>query len=208
MPPSALAATLQIFKATPRDACRATQFSVPRMWPGFTSPKESSQLQQLQNAPKGTAGAFLMDSPATPHFPPTGAKTDTNFYRARPTSKDTRHITSANDDRCRDRRHSYVPSTRWSTRDNPTRDVVQPSISLPRLHGRVTTSLTHKSQTWTSLKDDRALQYSPPPRPAVPSTMHSFHHRPSACSGLVGNGRTAFSLRVFDASGLEVDPFR
>eukprot|EP00439_Symbiodinium_sp_Y106_P037482 s2876_g4.t1 len=66
---------------------------------GFTSPKESSQLQQLQNAPKGAAGAFLMDSPATPHFPPTGAKTDTNFYRARPTSKDTRHITSANDDR-------------------------------------------------------------------------------------------------------------
>ncbi|CAE7492182.1 unnamed protein product [Symbiodinium sp. CCMP2592] len=119
---------------------------------GFTSPKESSQLQQLQNAPKGTAGAFLMDSPAT-HVPPTGAKTDTNFYRARPTSNDTRHTTSANDDRCRDRRHSYVPSTRWSTRDNPTRDVVQPSISLPRLHGRVTTSLTHKSQTWTSLKD-------------------------------------------------------
>lgn len=118
---------------------------------GFTSPKESSQLQQLRNAPKGT-GAFLMDSPATPHFPPTGAKTDTNFYRARPTSKDARHTTSA-DDRRPDRRHSYVPSTR-STRDTQTRpDVLQPSISLPRLHGRVTTSLTHKSQTWTSLKD-------------------------------------------------------
>ncbi|CAE7648587.1 unnamed protein product [Symbiodinium sp. CCMP2456] len=115
---------------------------------GFTSPKESSQLHQLRNAPKGT-GAFLMDSPATPHFPPTGAKTDTNFYRARPTSNDARHTTSADD-----RRHSYVPSTRWSTRDNQSRpDVVQPSISLPRLHGRVTTSLTHKSQTWTSLKD-------------------------------------------------------